>query len=50
MSDAHADELRLSTKVALFFAAASILLFHGFNAYVYFAGRKACSPPPAANA
>ena len=34
------DTLRPSTTLSLWFAAASILLFHGFNAYVYYVDRK----------
>jgi hypothetical protein len=41
------ERLRATTRIALIFAAASILLFHGFNAYAYWADRKS-APPPAA--
>jgi hypothetical protein len=35
------DRLKRSTQLSLLFAVASILLFHGFNAWLYMAGRKA---------
>jgi tetrahydromethanopterin S-methyltransferase subunit C len=39
--------MKLSTRLALLFAGLSIAIFHGFNAYVYFAERNARSPQPA---
>jgi hypothetical protein len=42
MSDLRGREMPLSTFWALLFAGLSIAIFHGFNAYVFWANRRAC--------